>query len=601
MEAPDLVVAGTPSIDRIEIRGETHATVGGSGFITAVAARRTDATVGLAARVPSTLPETIAAAFAPGGVDPGGLIPVHGSLPGFHIAYDDTETATYLEIKSGNEADVSANDLPRRWLAAPWIHIGPLAASSTNQIRFLDELLERGYRGGVSAGTFGRAATGEPDLVRELFARVDIAFMNRDEAQQIFPSNVPSSMVVCVTEGRTGVRCWDGATWTHHPTDAVAAVDPTGAGDAFVGGYLGAMLVGSTNPVECGINSASIIVQGLGAAPLIDLLPKGAIVEPDRGFTEQGIAQLDRERTGHVASELDKAAHAGALAFTGSPFPESGDPAAIDVLTVGTLHQYGFWKGTDRGYGGPMWATIDGVRRKGSDFIWHAFSRAASIDPAILDPDHLAADPLLFDRICTDDDGTCPVPDVGSHRVLQQAFGTAVGPLGGARGLLDRANNSDDPLATLLDLLETIPGFGEDPLAKKANLLALILANRPERFLDLRGQTEIAPVVDYHIMRTTLRTGCVSITDASIRRRLVDRAWVDAEAEGSIRLAAREAIQSLCDLSGLDVAAVDGFLFRLGRTVCLEVEPPMCEECPLTEVCTRDIDLFQPVFRTTAY
>ena len=601
MDAPDLVVAGTPSIDRIEIRGEAHATVGGSGFITAVAARRTDITVGLVARVPHTLPDKIAVAFASGGVDPGGLIPVDGSLPGFHIAYDNTETATYLEIQPGEEGDVSAADLPRSWLAARWIHIGPLAASSTNQIRFLDGLLERGYRGGVSAGTFGRAAASEPDLVRELFERVDIAFMNRGEAQLIFPAKAPSSTVVCVTEGRTGVRRWDGSTWTQHPTKAVTAIDPTGAGDAFVGGYLGAVLVGDTNPVERGIESASIIVQGPGAAPLIDILPKRAIVQHDPAGREPGIAHLDRKRTEHVASELGKAAHAGALPFTGSPFPEGGDPAAIDVLAVGTLHQYGFWEGTDHGYGGPMWATIDGAQRKGSDFIWHAFSRAASIDPSILDPDHLAADPLLFDKICTADNGTCPIPDVGSHRVLQQAFGAAIGPLGGVQIILERANDSDDPLETIMDRLKTNPGFGEDPLAKKANLLALILANRPEHFLDLRGSTEIAPIVDYHIMRTTLRTGCVTITDADLRGRLVARAWVDAEAEASIRLAAREAIQSLCDLSGLDVAAVDGFLFRLGRAVCLEVEPPLCEECPLTAVCARDTDLFQPVFRTTAY
>ena len=601
MDAPDLVVAGTPSIDRIDIRGEAHATVGGSGFITAVAARRSGASVGLIARVPRRLPEVIAAAFAPGGVDPGGLVSVDGPLPGFHIAYDDTETATYLEIRSGKEADVTAADLPRRWLTTQWIHIGPLAASSTNQIRFLEQLLERGYRGGVSAGTFGRAAASEPDLVRELFDRVDVAFLNRDEAQLIFPSDMPSNTVICVTEGRTGARRWDGSTWTHHPTQAVTAVDPTGAGDAFVGGYLGAMLEGNPNPIESGLDSASVIVRGLGAAPLIDLLPKRAIVQRDRAAVEEGIANVDPERTVSVASKLGDAAHTAALAFCGSPFPEPDDPAAVDVLAVGTLHQYGFWEGTDRGYGGPMWATIDGIRHKGSDFIWHAFSRAASIDPTVLDPDRLAEDPLLFDTICTADDGTCPIPDVGSHRVLQQAFGAAIGPLGGIHELLDRANDSDDPLETFLGFLETVPGFGEDPLAKKANLLALILANRPEHFLDLRGPTEIAPIVDYHIMRTTLRTGCVVVTDADVRRRLEGRVWVDAGTETSIRLAARDAIRSLCDLSGLDVASVDGFLFRLGRTVCLEAEPPKCGECPLTAVCARETDLFQPIFRTTAY
>jgi endonuclease III len=107
--------------------------------------------------------------------------------------------------------------------------------------------------------------------------------------------------------------------------------------------------------------------------------------------------------------------------------------------------------------------------------------------------------------------------------------------------------------------------------------------------------------VDYHIMRTTLRTGCVTIVDADVRRRIVARTWVDSGVEAGIRLAVRDAIRSLCDLSGLDVASVDGFLFNLGRTVCLETEPPRCRECPLSPVCSRQTDLFQPIFRTTAY
>jgi hypothetical protein len=381
----------------------------------------------------------------------------------------------------------------------------------------------------------------------------------------------------------------------------VTPVDPTGAGDAFVGGYLGALLVGDPDPTQRGLDSASIIVQGPGAAPLIDLLPKRSVVRRDRGGAEGDIASVDTERSENIASKLADVARLAALDFCGLPFPEHGDPTAIEVLTVGTLHQYGFWKGTDRGYGGPMWAMIDGVQRKGSDFIWHAFTRAASRDPAILDPDQLAEDPLLFDTICTADDGTCPIPDVGSHRVLQQAFGAAVSPLDGIRAVIDRAHASTDPLGSFLALLGTIPGFGEDPLAKKANLLALILANRPEHFLDLRGPTEIAPIVDYHIMRTTLRTGCVTIVDADVRRRLVARIWVDADVETGIRLAARDAIRSLCDLSGLDVASVDGFFFNLGRAVCLETEQPRCAECPLSTVCTRETDLFQPIFRTTAY
>lgn len=601
MRAPRLVVIGTPSVDQIEIRGKMLSTVGGSGFITAVAARASGTSVGLVARVPRHLPTQIEAAFAPGGVDPGGLVLVGGSLPGFHISYDNDESATYLTIDPGEEADVSADDLPRRWLTTDWVHIGPLAASAVGQLEFLNQLLQRGYRGGLSAGTFSRAASTEPEAVRELFDRVDIAFLNRDEADRIYPTRMPGDTVVCVTEGRSGARRWNGSHWTKHPTDAITAVDPTGAGDAFVGGYLGSMLLGYPNPVERGLETALLVVRGPGAAPLIEALPSRVTVEVETVAADNGTAVVDLERSVEVASLLGDIARSAALDFCGSPFPELGDANTIDILTVGTLHQYGFWDGTDHGYGEPMWATIDGVRRKGSDFIWHAFTRAATADPTVLDADRLASDPLLFDEICTADNGACPIPDVGSHRVLQQAYGATIASLGGMSTIIDRANDTKDPLASLLRSLETIPGFGEDPLAKKANLLALALANRPEHFLDLHGPSTIAPIVDYHIMRTTLRTGCVSILDDETHHRLVSRAWVGSAAESRIRVAARDAIHALCEHSNLEVAEVDGFLFNLGRTFCLESESPKCDLCPLSTVCARSIALFQPIFRTTAY
>ena len=82
---------------------------------------------------------------------------------------------------------------------------------------------------------------------------------------------------------------------------------------------------------------------------------------------------------------------------------------------------------------------------------------------------------------------------------------------------------------------------------------------------------------------------------------MADRIWVGSDTESTIRVAARDAINALCERSGLDVAEVDGFLFSLGRRLCLETEPPRCGECPIEAACGRDVELFQPIFRTTAY
>ncbi len=601
MDAPQLIVTGTPSTDRIEIHGENHTTIGGSGFITALAGRLMGASVGLIARVPPRLPDQIAAAFGPGRIDPGGLVPVDGSLPAFHISYDEDETATYLDVELGEEPQIRGVDVPRRWMTADWIHVGPLGASATVQLRFIQDLVERGFQGGLSAGTFISLAISDPVTVRSLFDAVDIAFLNQDEADLIYPTTMPDQTVMCVTAGRSGVRRWDGSEWTEHATSAVRAFDPTGAGDAFAGAYLGAMLNGSPHPVEEGLRIASLIIQGPGAAPLLSQLPQHADLQMDASDPDTDHAGIDHDRIQKVGSSLRAAAKSSALSFCGSPFPELDDPLAREVLTLATAHQYGFWTGTEHGYGEPMWAMIDGVSRKGSDFVWHAFTKAAKADSTVVDADRLAGEPLLFDEICVDDEGVCPIPDAGSHRALQQAYGARIGHLGGIESVIERANSSPDPLSALLEVLSTVPGYGEDPLAKKANLLALILANRPEHFLHLDDPSSIAPIADYHNIRTLLRTGCVRIADPDLRRTLEDRAWTDAVGEASVRSAAYGAILALCDASGLNVGEVDGFLFTLGRSLCLETEEPKCDLCPIAEACARNIELFQPIFRTTAY
>jgi len=601
VKPPQLIIIGTPSVDQIEINGETLNTIGGSGFISAVAGRLAGATTGLLARVPRTLPSGIAAAFRPGGVDPGGLVIADGPLPGFHISYDTDEAATYLALETGMEADLRADDLPRRWLSAEWVHVGSLAASTHQQLQFVRGLRRRGFRGGLSAGTFIIAATSEPSPVRELFSLVDVGFMNEEEASHVFPGEMPSGTVVCVTAGKSGARRWDGSSWSEHPTASVVAVDPTGAGDSFAGAYLGAMLAGDPDPVGTGLRVASMTVEGPGAAPIIERLPEDASVQPDVSDRDTEGVVIDRDRIQSLGKRLRDIAGTSSLSFCGSPFPDDGEALALESLTIGTLHQYGFWADTDHGYGGPMWATIEGVRRKGSDFIWHAFTRAVRDDPSIMDPDRLAADPLLFDEICTDDEGTCPIPDVGSHRVLQQAYGVAIGRLGGIRALVDEANHSDDPLGTLLSALTDLPGFGEDPLAKKANLLALILANRPEHFLHIDDTSAIAPIIDYHNLRMVLRTGSVVVENPDLRKALEERAWTSDADESALRHAAYTATLALCESSGLDVGAVDGFLFGLARSTCVEMEEPDCPSCPIASQCARRTELFQPIFRTTAY
>ena len=62
-----------------------------------------------------------------------------------------------------------------------------------------------------------------------------------------------------------------------------------------------------------------------------------------------------------------------------------------------------------------------------------------------------------------------------------------------------------------------------DPLRKKSTLLAIILQQRPERFLRVEPSERVPPIIDYHLQRSCLRTGLVRVRDAALREKLLAR------------------------------------------------------------------------------
>jgi sugar/nucleoside kinase (ribokinase family) len=536
---------------------------GGAGFNTALAASAAGVDVGLVAAVPTHLPREIGAAFGPGGIRREGLVVRHGTIPSFQIAYDEQQNAEYVTADLSIELTLGPDDVPASWLEARHVHIGPLGASSRRQLEFGDGLRSRGFAGSLSVGSFHADLDDDRDAARTLATAATILFLNAAEFTDLFPHGPPPGPVVVVTEGSGGATIYEDGTATHHPAEAVAVVDPTGAGDAFCGGFLAGWLRGF-DPIGAAGRAARTALSGYGSTDLVARV--AASVGPR--------VRRDPVRIAQVAHMLADEATEASLDFCGFPFPPEGTPWAVEMLAMATLHQYGFWYADVHGWIEPMYGFASGHGFKGSDYIWQAFTRAATEDASVLSPARAASEPMLFDAICSDDSGVCPVPSIESHRSLQQRYGEALLRCGGFEEILAKANRASRPAATLLEQLATLPGYAEDPLAKKANLLAVILANRPERFLDLRDPETITPIVDYHLMRSCLRTGCVEILDDDLRGRIERRAWIDE---------------------------ADGFFFSNARKVCVEVEDAQCDECVAAHACGQRTTLFQPVIRTTAY
>jgi hypothetical protein len=107
-------------------------------------------------------------------------------------------------------------------------------------------------------------------------------------------------------------------------------------------------------------------------------------------------------------------------------------------------------------------------------------------------------------------------------------------------------------------------------------------------------------VIDYHLMRSCLRTGLIEVIDDDLRERISGREELSAGDEWAVRFAAYQAIQHVQQQSGRNMGAVDWFFFNARRR-CPEMTAPECAHCAIDAVCAHRTELFQPVIRTTFY
>ncbi|MFH8252283.1 sugar kinase [Microbacterium sp. B2969] len=152
-------------------------------------------------------------------------------------------------------ADASAVDLD----GVAVLHVsGITAAISSSAASFLEALIGRARDAGVTvsfdvnhrAPLWSAAAAG-PALLA-LAARADIVFVGRDEAEVLWDTGdaasirdlMPEVAELVVKDGDVGATAFVGSGAVFEPALRVEVVEAVGAGDAFAGGYLSALLEG---------------------------------------------------------------------------------------------------------------------------------------------------------------------------------------------------------------------------------------------------------------------------------------------------------------------------------------------------------------------
>jgi ribokinase len=592
-----LLVIGGASSDILHLADQTVACAGGAGMYTAMAAHRCGVQVAMFAPRPDPCPEALlpVSRRLVGWLGP--VVPPD-QLPHLEIAYRGTDTE-YLHMFFGAEAELSPAMLPADLSAYDLIHLTPIG-DAARQLAFVQACRQRGAKR-LSAGTGATIAVEQPSIVRALSQQVDYLFLNEHEARAVFGSlddaKAQPGKVLFITRGALGARIIQGDTDTSIPAIPTSELDPTGAGDTFCGATLAYLLQG-LHPVMAARRAtplAAEMITQIGPAALLSADPPPETPLDSRVSVNEGQVRK-------VAQQIAALAEVSPFPFISPQLPPAGHPQALDYFFAATLQQFSFWSERDGHYHRPLIASIGGARLKGSDYLFAAFRRRLEIDPDFCSPErqaNLSRQELL--DVFRADDGDDPMPALDLHLEQARRYGHDMLALQLTPAIVLRsALASAEPLSTFLRLLDHIGGYKEDPLRKKSTLLAVILNQRPESFLPLRDDEQLAPVIDYHLMRSCLRVGLVDVLDEELGDKLRRRQVVSAAEEWAVRYPAYRAIEQVVALSGKSAGAVDWFFFG-ARKRCPEMSAPECERCQIDPVCAHRKELFQPVIRTTFY
>lgn len=280
--ANDLIISPRVSIPK--------PTLGGSPTYTSVSARKLDSEVSVISKVGSDFPHQYIHWLMENKVDLSGLKRVDNALTtSFVLTYEGTGRRLQLRSRAPS---ITAEDIPSN-LRSKAIHLAPIAGElsyeTVRKARSITDVLSldpQGFvRGFDEEGNVSPKKMRDPRILRE----VDILKSSEDEAKlAVNASNLRSAvqrlseygiMTIIITRGTKGSLLFHkGDSWEIPACEPNVIMDPTGAGDAFIGGFLSEYIRGR-DPIWCasvGSASASFVIEGLGPSRFGD---KGEVYE----------------------------------------------------------------------------------------------------------------------------------------------------------------------------------------------------------------------------------------------------------------------------------------------------------------------------------
>jgi sugar/nucleoside kinase (ribokinase family) len=286
-----LVVVGSVALDTLEIAGQRHDDVlgGSASFFSAAASYF--APVKLVAVVGEDFPREHTEFFKRRGVSLDGLTSKKGKTFRWTGRYsDDLQHRTTLDTQLNVFADFSPS-LPEPWRDVELLFLGNIHPSL--QLSVLDQVRRPRL---VAMDTMNFWIEGQLEALKKVLHRVDLLVINDEEARQLAQKHnlvhaaaqirAMGPKTVIIKRGDAGALLF----YQHGAEQGIFAapafplervIDPTGAGDTFAGGFMGALArardVGPQavrRAMFFGSVMASFCVEGLGLDKLRDLSPE---------------------------------------------------------------------------------------------------------------------------------------------------------------------------------------------------------------------------------------------------------------------------------------------------------------------------------------
>ena len=278
-----MLVVGSVAFDTLHnARGSFPRVIGGSATYASLAGSFFTE-VQLVGVVGKDFPDELVQTMRQRGIDCDGLEVADG--PTFHWEgryTDDLTSRTSLKTELGVFADFDPK-IPEKFRSTPFVMLGNIAPEL--QLSVLDQVKSPKL---VVADTMNFWIDGARPALEKLLRRVDVLVINEEEARSLTGKHhlvqVAAKLLdmgpktAVIKQGEYGAWLFAGEHVFNAPAYLLEAVDPTGAGDSFAGGFLGYVArAGNIEPatlrqaVIYGSAVASFCVEGIAVDRLLSL------------------------------------------------------------------------------------------------------------------------------------------------------------------------------------------------------------------------------------------------------------------------------------------------------------------------------------------